>query len=211
MPTEEEIAAQAAAQKAADDEAAAKEAAESKELGLGDKGKQALKAEREARQAAEKAAKDAATELETLRKEKADAAKAKAAADEADAAKRGEFEQLATKFKSDADTLKAERDAQAEELKAIWDARNARMDAEIKTFPKDLPDFKYYPGDAASPKDRWAWFEKAAPNGFEAKKVEDAKNGFKQPKTPKPDSTATGREASDAARKAQERHILSTF
>lgn len=207
MPTEEEI----VAAKTAADEAAAKAAAdEASELGLGDKGKAAIAALRKEKKDAADRAAAFATELETLRKEKADAAAAKATSDEAEAAKRGEFEQLATKHKTEADAAKAEAKAAADELKAIWDDRMKRMDAGIKDFPKEIPDWKYYPGDDASPKDRWAWFEKASESASEEKKVTDARARPRNPMTPIGVGDLNGL-TDETARKSQERHLANTF
>ena len=168
--------------------------------GLGDQGKAAIRAERDARKAAEKAAKDAATELETLRQEKAAAAAAKAAADEADAAKRGEFEALATKRKQEADEAKADAEAKGSKLtraetllKAVIADRVKEIEA---TGDKDL--IAAFPRDA-EPLDQIEWLDdprtKAALKAAsEDKKVNDATNRFKTPITPKADAAAQHKE-----------------
>jgi len=120
-------------------------------LGLGDAGKAALKQEREARAAAEKAAKEAASELDTLRKEKAEAAAAKAAADEEDAKRKGEFQTLAEKRAEELKAAMADKETTAKELEratrhlqSVIDARFKELEATedkdlIAGFPKDKP------------------------------------------------------------------------
>lgn len=114
---EDDVAAKAAADAKATEEAKAKADADAKAKAdadetakLGDAGKKALDAERDARSAADKRAKEAEKELAALRKkaEEDEAAKAKEA--EAEAARKGEFEKLATDRATTIATVTAERD-----------------------------------------------------------------------------------------------------
>lgn len=145
MPTDEEIAAAKAAEEKTAKELADKEAAEAKELGVGDKGLAAIKAEREARKAAELASTEANKELAKLRKAQSDAEAAKAKEAEEAAAKKGEFEKLATDraaerdaAKSELEAAKAEVEHYGETLKPIIKEKlDAVPEAARDGFPKD--------------------------------------------------------------------------
>lgn len=119
--------------------------------GLAESGRTAIKAERDARKAAERAAKETATELETLRREKAEAAAAKAAADEADAAEKGQYKTLAEKRAEELKAVQADKDSTAKELERATKHLQSVIDAKVKElketedadliagFPKDAP------------------------------------------------------------------------
>lgn len=100
---------------------------------LGDGGKAALDAERVARKAAER-------DLKALREQIAASDAETKARDEADAAKRGEWEQLATKregerdaARSEATTLKAENDQLRAAIAGV-------LDSEWKALPSEVRD-----------------------------------------------------------------------
>ncbi len=143
---------------------------------LGDKGKAALKTEREARKAAEKAAKDAQAELARM---KSEAQKAK----DAEAAEQGKWKELAEQRETEVssltgerDGLKAERDALAEYVKAdIAAVTKAVKDAKDHPAAKALMDF--HPGDDADPTALLAWAQKAKPRLGELDKVPVRGNG----------------------------------
>lgn len=173
--------------------------------GLGDTGKAALKAERDARKAAEKAASEHAKELETLRKEKADRDAAKATADEEEAKRKGEFETLAEKRKAEADAAKADADAKGKDLERATKRLQAVVDAGIKeleaTEDKDL--IAGFPKDAPL-LDQADWLDDprtraAIRAASEDKKVVDAQKKPRVPITPKPNGN--GNEPDEAARK----------
>jgi hypothetical protein len=140
---------------------------------LGDKGKDAIRKEREARKAAEDRAKEAEAKLAEI-----DAEQAKRSEDEAKA--KGEFEQLANKraealdkAKTDIKTLADERDALAERV-AAYEARDRAAIAEgVKDLPDDVKAFD--PGDDAPLDTRWTWFSKA--QAIAAKRTTDPARG----------------------------------
>jgi colicin import membrane protein len=186
-------AAKAAADKAATDAKAKADADDA--LKLGDAGKAALKAERDARAVAEKAHKDAAAELETLRKEKADAAAAKAAADEEEAKRKGEFETLAEKRKAEADAAKADAESKGARLARAETALTAFLGDRIKALEamKDA-DLSAEFAAITDPLDQLDWFGKASvkramADAAEGKKVDDASKRTRVPETPKQNGT----------------------
>ena len=164
MPTDEEIAAQKAEQdaaaKAAEEAAATAKADETDDLG--DKGKEAIRKEREARKAAEK-------ERDELRRVADEAAAAKAKADEEQAAKNGEFERLATerqaKLEQTNESLKAltaERDALQERLQAREDQDKVEIGQWIKDHKGQIDDLlDFYPGQDAPVDQQLDWYAKA--------------------------------------------------
>lgn len=145
---------------------------------LGEKGRQAIQRERDARRDAEaRAARTDAAEHEARRLkgilDKQAAEKAKA--DEDAAAKRGEFEQLATKREEERNAAMAERDAlvaERDQLRAFFDGR---VEAALKELPDALKDFD--PGPEAPFGQRMAWLEKALKRAGEMTKETDRGNG----------------------------------
>lgn len=137
---------------------------------LGDKGKAALKIERDARKAAQKAAKEAQDKLDAIEASQREA-------DDTAAAEQGKWKELAEKRETDVnsltgerDGLKAERDALAEYVKAdVAAITKAVKDAKDNPAAKALLDF--YPGDDADPTALLAWAAKAKPRLGELDKV----------------------------------------
>lgn len=126
---------------------------------LGDKGKAALEAERQARKDADKRARDAEKKLADLEAERQREADEKAQA-------QGKFEELATKraeqldkAKTDMDAIKAERDALAERIQAFEDRDRQTITDGIRDLPPDLVAFD--PGEDAPLEARMSWFSKA--------------------------------------------------
>jgi flagellar biosynthesis GTPase FlhF len=126
---------------------------------LGDAGKEALRKEREARRALER-------ELAEIRKQIADTEAAKAKAAEEEAARRGEFEKLATERQAKLEKLEAERAALAQEREALAakiaayeERERARIERGLKDLPDDLRAFD--PGPDAPLDQRLRWFETA--------------------------------------------------
>lgn len=105
-------------------------------LELGDKGKAAIKAEREARKAAEDARKASDDELATLRKEKSEREAAETKRKEDEAKQKGEFEKLATDREKERDEAKAE----VTRLTGEVDQLKAAMAEGIKAGWKELPE-----------------------------------------------------------------------
>lgn len=186
------------AAKGATDKAAAEAKAKAEAddaLKLGDAGKAALKAERDARAAAEKAHKDATAELETLRKEKAERDAAKAKADEDEAKAKGEFEQLAEKRKEEADAAKADAETKGARLTRAETALTAFLADRIKAL-EAMKDSELSAEFAAitDPLDQLDWFGKASvkramAEAAEGKKVDDASKRTRVPETPKQNGT----------------------
>lgn len=143
---------------------------------LGDKGKAALKAEREARKAAEKAAKDAQDKLDAIEAKQREA-------DDAAAAEQGKWKELAEKREAETTTLtgerdglKTERDTLAKYVKAdIAAVTKAVKDAKDHPAAKALMDF--YPGDDTDTTALLAWAAKAKPRLGELDKVSVRGNG----------------------------------
>lgn len=133
--------------------------ATSEDTELGDKGKQAIQAERQKARDAAKRAKDAEDRLariEADQKRKADA----------DAVEQGKFQELAETRAQELEqatgkitTLQEERDALAARVSAYEDRDRATIKEGIKDLPDDLKAFD--PGDDATLDQRLAWFTKA--------------------------------------------------
>ena len=104
--------------------------------GLGDKGKEVIRKEREAAKAAADEAKAAKAERDALLKEKAEREAAESKAREEEAARKGEFETLAQKREAERDAAKAEAKTLADENTEL----KAAMAEGITSGWKDLPD-----------------------------------------------------------------------
>lgn len=104
--------------------------------GLGDKGKEAIRKEREAAKAAADEAKAAKAERDALLKEKAEREAAESKAREEEAARKGEFETLAQKREAERDEAKTD----VARLTSEMDQFKAAMAEGIKAGWKDLPE-----------------------------------------------------------------------
>ncbi|MGI8475521.1 MAG: hypothetical protein ACR2OO_04010 [Thermomicrobiales bacterium] len=127
--------------------------------GLPDAAKEVIRKEREARRDEAKRRKDAESRLATLEQQATDAADAKRIADEEAAARRGEFEALATDRKAKLDAVTAEHKAMADRVTAYEDRDRQRIDAGLADIPDNLKAFD--PGKDAALDARLAWFETA--------------------------------------------------
>lgn len=203
--TDDAAAKAAADAKAAEEKAAAeaKAKAEADETAkLGEAGKKALDAEREARSAAEKAKKEADKELAALRKEKTDREEAERKAVEDKAKADGEWQRLAdereTKLAESsaaAKSLGEERDALAAKVAAYEDRDRTRITNGIKDLPEDLAAFD--PGDDVPLDQRLKWFDKA--QEIAAKRATDPVAGVRR----LPDPLRGDPKRDEEARKAQ--------
>jgi len=126
--------------------------------GLGDAGKRALEAEREARKAAERKAKELEERLAAIEAERERAA-------EDEAAKRGEFERLATerqakieKLEAQLQSVREERDALAARVAAYEERDSKRAETLLKSLPEGLR--KLYPASLPL-EERLVWLETA--------------------------------------------------
>ena len=123
--------------------------------GLGEKGKAALKQERDAREAAETKFTEAERELKALRKRESEREEAERRRQEAEAAQRGEFEELAKKREAERDEWKDK----AAGLQATLDRYQAAMKAGVDARWKDIPERvrTLYKGDPEDALARWEY------------------------------------------------------
>lgn len=108
--------------------------------GLGDKGKDAIRREREARAVAVDEAKKAKKERDALLKEKQERESAEQDAKDDDAAKRGEFEDLAKKRERERDTARTEAASLKADNDQLREAINSVLEAEWKALPPEVTD-----------------------------------------------------------------------
>lgn len=120
---------------------------------LGDAGKKALEAEREARKAADKRAKDAETELTRLKAEAQQQADAEAAA-------QGKYRELAEKREADLTQTRESLKAIETERDALRQHVTADIDAAIKD-PAYKPFLRFDPGAEAPIAERLKWLTEA--------------------------------------------------
>lgn len=167
---------------------------------LGDKGKAALDAERQARRDEEKARKAAEKELADLK-----AADQKRRDDET--ASQGQFQKLAEDRKVEIDTLTTARDGLQERVTALEaevqgyrDAAEADYQTAVKALPDELRDLAPE-GDLAT---RRAWLAKAQKAGEKVTKRTERGN----PPNPRADGPPGERDAADAAELARRRYGL---
>lgn len=120
---------------------------------LGDAGKAALDAEREARRLADKRAKDAEKKL-------ADLEDARVKAEDDKAKEQGEWKTLAEKREADLTTTTAERDDLLIRVETLEALANNRLTAILKDIPKDIAELG--PDTETPIEKRLAWAEKAA-------------------------------------------------
>jgi chromosome segregation ATPase len=119
---------------------------------LGDKGKQALKAERDARRAAEDRAKAIETELSDLKT----AAQKRS---DKEAAEQGRWQELAATREADLQTTTTERDSLKERVETLESLATARLEALMKDLPKDIAELQH---EESTPiEKRLEWAEKA--------------------------------------------------
>lgn len=172
--------------------------------GLGDKGKEALKRERDARKAAEKLAQDNAAELARLRQEKAAAEAERAKAAEEEAARKGEFEKLATDRAEKLTAATAELKAKDDEI-AAYEALIAPM---VETLAKELPKEALDGYDAEQPmRARLAWLRDRERLVKALTPADPTKP--KVPMTPRPNGA--GKPDDEASRQAHRRQTVSAF
>ena len=174
--------------------------ATSADTDLGDKGKQALQAERQKARDADKRARDAEkrlADIESEQKRKADA----------EATEQGKFQELAETRGQELDkatgqitALQEERDALAARVTAYEDRDRATIKEGIKDLPDDLKAFD--PGDDATLDQRMSWFAKA--QAIASKRVNEPIRG--NGRSPE---YANGRDAkADEAARAQFEHDM---
>lgn len=130
---------------------------------LGDAGKRALEAEREARKQAEKTARDAAKELETLK-----AAKVKA--DEDKAAEEGRWKELAEKREADLTAATTTIESATTELESLRLYFTTHFDAALKDLPDVVKAFAPDAEASFATKSKWLMTAQA-----EAKKLDKQK------------------------------------
>jgi len=135
---------------------------------LGDAGKKALDAERDARKAAEKEARDAKARLAQI---EADAQKAK----DAEAAEQGKWKELAEKRDADLAEATSKLTATTTELDTLRTYVTDDIVAAVKVLPKALVAFD--PGEDAPIAQRLAWLTKAKAAAAELDKQTPRGNG----------------------------------
>ncbi len=108
--------------------------------GLGDKGKEAIRKERDAAKAAAARAKDAETKLAALEKEKTDRETAEQARKDKEAAESGKWEELATKREGELKSAKDEAAALKGENTQLRTAITGVLDSEWKELPVEVKD-----------------------------------------------------------------------
>lgn len=106
--------------------------------GLGDKGKEAIRKEREAAKAAADEAKTAKAERDALLKKETEREAAEARARDEEAKKKGEFEQLANQRERDLETAKGEVKSLKAANDALREAIGGFLEAEWKTLPDSV-------------------------------------------------------------------------
>lgn len=169
--------------------------------GLGDKGKAALKAERDAKKAALADAKTAKEERDALKAEKAEREAAEQQAKDDAAKESGKWEELATKREGE---LKSAKD-EAATLKAQNDQYKAAMADGLEARLKELPEKLRKLLEDAVPEDdtlgRWTWLHK--PTFQELVKEATDKADPKRGNGVDPKSRGDGKGNDEAARKSQ--------
>jgi hypothetical protein len=105
---------------------------------VGDKGKEAIRKERDAAKAARDEAKTLRDERDALQKDKQDREAAEAKARDAEAVKKGEFEALADQRGRDLDVAKADIKTLRTDNDALREAIDGFLDAEWKALPDSV-------------------------------------------------------------------------
>ena len=153
---------------------------------VGDKGKEAIRKEREARKA-EKARADAAdAELAKFRAEKAEADAAKAKADEEEATKKGEFEKLANERAEKLTAATADLKAKDERIAAYEAALKPLVESLKESVGKDGAEWLDGFPEQAEPLDQMTWLNDRA--AFKAKVSPADPTKPKFPATPRPNA-----------------------
>ena len=173
--------------------------------GLGDKGKEAIRKEREAAKAAQDDAKKAREERDALQKEKAERESAEAKAREDEAAKKGEFEKLANERQTALDAAKAEAKTLKADNDALRGAIGGFLDAEWKALPAEVKDA--YLGADDDPLAKLAFLPKGKALADKLAGKEPVKRGLGG--DPKPSGGGAGDDK--AAQQAQRSHLRSAF
>jgi hypothetical protein len=173
-------------QKAEADAKAKADEDELNSLGVGDKGKEAIKRERERRAAAEKDAKETKAKLAEFEATEAKRAEDARKAAEEDAVKKGEFEQLATKRGEELAAMKADLDSRTSTLAKYEEAISPLVVALEAEIPDEWKEGEY--DEKAPAIDRLKWLstrrEKLIKTGVLAKDGNGER--VRIPNTPKP-------------------------
>lgn len=149
--------------------------------GLGDKGKEAIRKEREAAKAAADRAKAAEKRLAELEREKSEREAADLKAKEDEAAKKGEFETLAKKREEERDEAKREATSLKAENDQLRAAIAAVLDAEWKALPDEVRDA--YLGAEDDPLAKLAFLPKGKTLAAKlSEKAEHARGNGRDPK-----------------------------
>lgn len=115
--------------------------------GLGDKGKNAIRAARQERDTAKNELATLAATVKDLQKFKDDQEKASREASEEDAKNKGEFEKLATKYKGELDTAQADVKTLTGRIKDLEAAMAGDLEEQFKALPEEVQ--KLWKGDEA--------------------------------------------------------------
>lgn len=174
--------------------------------GLGDKGKEAIRKERVAAKAATDALKETQKKLADLERDKADRETAEAKAKEAEAAKKGEFEELATKREQERDAAKAD----ATRLTAENDQFRAAMATGVAAGWKDLPEEVRKVGEKQHPEDdvlgRWSFLHDPDTKALVAKLTDKSETKRGNGRDPRPTGAGglpTATQLADEMRRAR--------
>lgn len=169
--------------------------------GLGDKGKEAIRKEREAAKAAADEAKAAKAERDALLKEKAEREAAESKAREEEAARKGEFETLATTRERERDEAKAD----VTRLTSEVDQYKAAMASGIAAGWKELPDEVRKLGEKQHPESdvlgRFAFLHDPDTKALVAKLTVSTEGKAAHGRDPR--ATGSSRTTNEDARKAQ--------
>lgn len=170
--------------------------------GLGDKGKEAIRKEREAAKAAADEAKTAKAERDALLKKEADRDAAEAKAREDDAARKGEFEKLANERQAALDAAKAEGKALKADNEALRTAISGFLDAEWKALPDSVK--AAYLGGDDDPLAKLTFLPKGKALADELAERDPAKRGAgPDPKPKGPNALPTAAEVADEMRRSR--------
>jgi hypothetical protein len=150
----------AAAKAKAEEEAKAKaEQDDLDKLGVGDKGKEAIRREREARKVEEDARKAAEAELAKFRTAEQEREAARKKAEEDEAIKRGEFEKLANERATAIESLTGERDGYKTKVDRYAAIAAKQVEERLKALPDEAKED--FPKDADA-LDQLAWVDARA-------------------------------------------------
>jgi hypothetical protein len=142
---------------------------------LGEKGKKALEAEREARRAADAKAKDLADRLKAFEDKETERAAAEAKRAEEEATAKGEFERLANERKSQLDKARDDLAAARSEADQLKAAMAEVLESEWKALPAEVRDL--WPGADDDLLGRFGWLPKAKKHADALNAKQEAKPG----------------------------------